>query len=233
MIPGKGRSSKAFNAPGALLPQQPLRGRWGIYSQGDSWCKMATNPVVLLLNNSISLEHFLQIELCCLEVSQAQWGWYLWGLCLLFLRRGGMFHWSAHTGRGTLHLCHFQAGMGTPILSQEKQNKSPDLWDCLSFSPSDCRKGRKPLLSLGWAWNCWDKSVIHLQVNSLAAGRSSQGTLESQRTWRGFPSFRSFKSDVFWGEFGVFSQLGIFSQETLNAKLKMVQGQWNGFIWDF
>lgn len=27
----------------------------------------------------------------------------------------------------------------------------------------------------------------------------------------------------FGGKFGVFSQMGIFSQETLNAKLKMVQ----------
>lgn len=68
VTPGKGTSSKAFNALGALLLQQRLWGRWGIYSQGDFWCRMGTNQVVLLQNYSISLKHFLQIKVCCLEI---------------------------------------------------------------------------------------------------------------------------------------------------------------------
>lgn len=48
-----------------------------------------------------------------------------------------MFHFSVQMGGSLWSFPISKLAVGAQSFSQEKQNKSPNLWDCLSFSPSD------------------------------------------------------------------------------------------------
>lgn len=132
--------SSACGHMGGFTPQGILGATWEQIEL--SFCK--------IIQSLLSI--FLQIKLCCLEIRS--------GRVILFV--GMMFVRVSEGSRAVLVLCCSLGGeecfismsrvggglctfptsklaVWTRSFSHEKQNKSPNLWDCLRFPPSDSK----------------------------------------------------------------------------------------------